>query len=136
MPVTNSERFSASLLALVATKRTRSTPSSSISFAQTRQEVKVLASAVGPADRSCPLLAEPDDLQSPVDLRDIGSVDIGHSSRMEFVPQSTAATGSSATLGRHARAVRPPLGSIASVSSPSGFTRARSQGMCSEDAST
>ena len=94
-PRTNSSRFSASREAEVATKRTRSAPCSLMTAAYSRQAAKVRSSASGASRpvRSTPwpsrtmVIRRSSSTSSPV----AGSASATRS-RMEFVPQSTAAT--------------------------------------------
>ncbi|CAM5356841.1 hypothetical protein SCYAM73S_05427 [Streptomyces cyaneofuscatus] len=155
-PETKSALFSASREAEVATKRTRSAPSSSMTSAYSRQAAKVRSSASG---ASRPVLSEAAWPRRTIVIRrsswvkePVAGSASSDVSRMEFVPQSTAATlvmrpalrrgrrrdgrrsgprrprppsQPSSSFGTHG-VTHAPLahhsGSIAMASSPSGFT--------------
>ena len=97
MPAKNSSRFCASRAADVATKRIRSTATPAVADGlgvrirgRERPLERVGVEGAGRVDA----LAEPDDLHPPVELAGPPSgPGSASSSRIEFVPQSMAATG-------------------------------------------
>ena len=127
-PWTNSSRFSASREAEVATKRTRSAPCSLMTAAYSRQAAKVRSSASGASRpvRSTPWPSRTTASAGPGRrvCRSPGPTS-ATSRRIEFVPQSMAATrvrapgtrssGSAcraprpSSAGTHARPLAPPL---------------------------